>query len=301
MRDSASRPWDVLVVLGGDLTASEGEALRDYVQGGGAVLLIPSTGGFAPPVVDTFLKPLSIELGAPRFETLSESEFVTFAWLDFSHPVFQQFREPTYSDFSMVRFNNFFPLTVPENTGASVLARFDSADDAIEYPAMLSLPVDSGQVVLWTFPLASDWTNLTRTRRFVPMLHESIVLLLPTLPSERLWMAGGVASVPADQDIASVLLPKSTTPISLDEAHGKLERLGGAGFVQWYGDEGVRALSEAISLDRRESDLAVYSPEEFRLRAGAFAPMTLTGREENPQPIGDKKNHIVEPGIAGGA
>jgi len=274
---SPAEAWPpVVVAMGGDVDGGGVARLSEYVAGGGRLLLIPGAEGFGPAMVDAFLGPAGIDVAGRRFESEDSRQYATFAWLDFDHPVFRNFRDPAYSDFSAVRFNNFHTLSVPEDGPAQVLARLEGGGAGREYPALITFDVGEGRVLLWSFPLDPAWTNLMRTRRFVPLLHESLAVLLPSLPAQRSWHTGDVATAPKtldpDDATITVSMPGVETPATIESVSASLARLGSAGFLQWQvaSTEGAEeTITEAVNLAARESDLSRFSEEEFRLRVGA--------------------------------
>ncbi len=276
---------EVLVVVDSGLDEVSARKIGAYVAQGGRVLLIPGTKGFGAALTSTLLQETGVTGAGRRFEAVSDSQFATFSWLNFESALFQNFRDPAYSDFSMVRFNNFFAFSVEESETTQVLARLEGEQVGREYPGLISAEVASGQVVIWTFPLDPAWSNLTRTRRFVPVLHESIALLLPRLFSGRSWQTGQRATSPVAMDVDEVVLPGESDGNGPDELAPELARLVQSGYLEWAGTDtaGESRVTEAVNLPFRESDGHRFSEEEFRLRLGTTAPAALDDTEGEGQ------------------
>lgn len=86
--------------------------------------------------------------------------------LDFQHPLFAPFADPLYSDFTRIRFWDTHSVSLPANTRATVIARFDD-----ESPAVLEVPVGRGRLIVWASgwsPSASQWVL---SSKFVPWLQ----------------------------------------------------------------------------------------------------------------------------------
>lgn len=258
---------DVLVVLGGFLQEADVPLLEAFVSGGGHALLIPGTQGFGPAATAALLSPGGIAVAGRRAESETAVPYATFAWIDYDHPVFQNFREAAFSDFSMVRFQDFYTLDLSEEAG--VLARLEGDQVGQDYPGLVTSGVGEGRLLVWAFPLDPAWTNLTRTRRFVPLLHESIELLLPPLPPARTWTTATSVPPPADWEPGAVILPGLSETVDAETAAERLLRVGNPGFLQWQGSDSV--VTEAVNAPVAESDLARFKPDELLLRAGAPA------------------------------
>ncbi len=254
----------VLVVVGSALDGEGAIRVQSHMEAGGRILFIPDRAGFSEAILERLLKPLGIQGAEPRFSELDGGRYAGFSWVDFEHPVFQSFREPQYSDFSMVRFQNFFRIDQEDNDQASVIARLEGDRIGDEFPALITANAGEGKVLLWAFPLDPSWTNLMRTRRFIPLLHESIALLLPELPAPRTWHTGELPRWFSDSSVTvtAVRYPNADTW----EGTETMSRLRDPGFLQWADGEGVVHSVESVNLSRRESDPATFDEEAFRLR-----------------------------------
>lgn len=255
---------DVLVVVGSALDTAVVAVLEAQLQAGGRLLLIPDRAGYPESLAERILKPLGVQVAEPRFSEAEAGRYASFSWVDFEHPVFQSFREPQYSDFSMVRFQNFFTLLQEEGAPSAVIARLEGDHIGAEFPAVITATRGEGEVLLWAFPLDPDWTNLMRTRRFIPLLHESIALLLPPLPTPRTWHTGEVPRPSSDVTQAPLTLQYPSADGWKDSE--SMARLTRPGFVAWADQAGVVQTMESVNSDRRESDLAVFDEAAFRLR-----------------------------------
>ncbi len=109
--------------------------------------------------------------------------------LDFQHPLFAPFADPLYSDFTRIRFWNTHSVSLPADTRATVVARFDDGS-----PAVLEVPVGRGRLIVWASgwsPSASQWVL---SSKFVPWLQS---------------LAERAAGGPAQPTIAEIGSPSS--------------------------------------------------------------------------------------------
>lgn len=252
------------------------EQLAGYVAEGGRMLLLPTTAGFPEGFATTLLGPVGIVPGPARFEAPDPDRYALFGWIDYDNPAFRPFRAPAYSDFTALRFMNHFRLQIGPESAARVAARFDGDGD----PAMVVVDVGPGRIVLWAFPLDATWSNIVRSRRFVPLLHETIGLLLPELAPPRQLIAGITPGSPPDLPVAdlNVMVPGEEQPRSAAALDAMAD--GPApGFIRWYiaGDDGP-ARWEPVNIPARESDPRVMTPDEFLLRVGVAPTVTVDGQ-----------------------
>lgn len=277
-------PGDPGVALPPVLIASELEsvspalaaALGAYVDGGGRLLVIPSPAGFSPALEAVLFAPAGLNAAASRHESIDPETYAILSWIDYESPVFQAFRSAVYSDFSMVRFQNYFRLDMADASPARVVARLESDSPGGGDPAIVSFAQGAGNVVVWAFPLDAAWTNITRTRRFIPLLHETISLLLPAIAPPRLLTVGTVASPPPALATAVDTLrfqrPEETEARRFLDAERGNSVLASTGLVRWFSEGGEEpALSEPVNINRDESDLRAFSEAEFLLRIGAVS------------------------------
>lgn len=269
----------VIVVPGlGTLTDAQADALAAYVSGGGGLLLVPATTGFPVPLVVRLLAPAGVVAGDALKDTIDPGSFALLNWIDFGSPVFASFRSAAYSDFSMVRFQNYIRMNVMKGSMAGVVARLESAGNGDGDSAVVQFAAGDGHVLVWAFPLDPAWTNITRTRRFIPMLHESIALLLPSLSPPRALTVGGRVSAPLSLSDATEQLRLDLPGVATRATYSELRNephsavLARAGFIHWFaGGEEAPSLVEPVNTDADESELGIFSEDEFLLRIGAVS------------------------------
>lgn len=260
------------------LSAEDGARIAAYVAGGGRLLLAPSTEGFPRALDEAVLAPAGVSVAAAKFEKSDPARYALISWIDFDDPAFQAFRSAAYSDFSMLRFANYFPMAIAAGSDVHVAARLQSGAEDSADPAIVAFGRGQGRVVVWAFPLDAEWTNIARTRRFVPLLHETIALLLPPLPPLRTHFASMPLTAPVSLVADDLYL--SAPDVAESNAFVNMPDLAAGtapGFLQWSIGAGTApALVEAVNLRPAESDLRAMSTEEFLLRLGAAQETVAT-------------------------
>ncbi len=205
--------------------------LRPYLQAGGCVLVV---------VEENSTRDLLYTLAGhqpPRADVLSAQveDYAMFGRVDFQHPLFRQFDDPRYSDFSKVHFWHYRLLderTLPE---ASVLARLDS-----EAPWLLEQPVGAGTLLAMT----SGWTRrdseLGLWSKFVAIMNELLEYGSPPLPAGGQLVIGEPIPV---SDVAGGRVVSITGPAGTIRETERIPRVTHPGLyrVQGEGNSSVYA------------------------------------------------------------
>ncbi|GIW93997.1 MAG: inter-alpha-trypsin inhibitor heavy chain H2 [precursor] [Pirellulaceae bacterium] len=146
-----------LVVLGGSPPAESWKAIADWVEQGGALLMVCRTVADAQAWAGQFLPDLDVAEG-------SVADYLLWSDVDFSHPIFAPLDDPRYRDFTKIRFWKYRRL---QRTGeGQVVVRFDNGD-----PALLEYRHGEGRMLL----LASSWqpsdSQWAVSTKWVPFLE----------------------------------------------------------------------------------------------------------------------------------
>jgi hypothetical protein len=202
----------VIVANCGNLTPPQFGYLRDFVEQGGGLVVLPgdrvnpdvynSTFFPEPPPQRRTLTP--VRLGKPEGDPEKTATFDRLTSLDFSHPVLSVFDDPKARYFNTVYFKRRFPLQLPEKReGVRVLADFSTGA-----PALVESRFGDGRVILAAFPANAKWTNLpTRYGEFVPL-----VLRLVDYVQHAPELQG--PSVVPDGAVAEIVVANSWAPVT---------------------------------------------------------------------------------------
>ena len=167
------------------------------------------------------------------------------------------------------------PFPSDEDAGAypvvKTLARFES-----DVPAILEIPYGKGMVLLWTFPLELEWTNLMRSPKFLPLLFESLQHLAGREEEHRAWQVGERVTAAPEHVTGelnwSVHPPGEDSSMRFESANSPI-LLEKAGFLRWRSNGAPEEnIIEAVNVDAKESDLTRAPFEEFegKLCAASF-------------------------------
>ena len=149
-----------LIVLGGSASVERCDALRRFLERGGTVLA-----GLRSASDATTVERL---VGTTGFALEEEAVdgYAMLSDIDFSHPLFEPFADPRYSDFTKIRFWKHRRLDPAILSEARVLARFDGAA-----PALIEIPVGRGSLFLLTSGWHPEDSQLALSSKFVPLVN----------------------------------------------------------------------------------------------------------------------------------
>jgi len=173
--DGADLPWKMIratqlvsdlreqpaVVVTGNVLVDEWRGLKTYVETGGR-LFLPLEKDADVNVINQLLQGCGVQVQALDLE----QKQVPVAWVDLEHRIFYPFRGAQFNDFSAIRYTGYHRVTVEKGT---VLARF-GGDDVM----MVEVQLGQGRVLIWAGGLALNRSNLARSARFVPLVHETL-------------------------------------------------------------------------------------------------------------------------------
>jgi hypothetical protein len=249
-------------------TAAE-TLIREFVQRGGGALFV--LGARNPVARDSPMLPGTLGSTVDRATARGGS----LGYVDYSHPIFDDFKDPRNGNFANIRFHRYRGLAA----GASdhVLARFDDGATA-----MAERQVGAGRVIALTSTVDNDWNNAPQHPMFLPLVHETVGYLAQYAEPEP-WQTVGrmfdlsaaVASIVREGQAAStaigeggptgVVVTPSESQVTLGRGGVPALELSEQGFyaVRLPGTGGRRPFAVAVNIDPRESELSALAPAEF--------------------------------------
>jgi len=273
------------------LSTQTDELLKRFVEQGGGLFVVL---GDRLPWSGTDLPLLPGKVSSPVDRLTGGGG--TLGYLDYSHPIFDDFRDPRNGNFSNVRFFKYRGLTA--GPADRVLARFD--DGAA---AMVERTVGSGRVIAFTSTADMVWNDFPTKQLFLPLVHETVRYLAQYEEPEAWYTVGRIldVSVPmaamvregaagdaagAARRASGVAMAPSGAQTAVGEGGSPSVDLTEQGFysirMQAAGDR--RPFQVAVNLDPAESDLSALPPTEFVATATGRAAVTATGLSlENPE------------------
>lgn len=240
-----------LVVVADQLPPAELSKLTKYAEDGGHVLAVVREQESA---VQLASFTADVQIAA---EPSTASDYVMLGEIDFSHPVFSVFSKPQYNDFTKIHFWNHVRLDLPEDSPATVLARFDDGS-----PALWANPIGEGQLLVMTSGWDPAHSQLARSTKFVPLLNGILDEATGGSPNESLAIevreriflpsASDAESLVRTPDGRQFTLPAGRTAFSQTDEPG-LYRV----------QRGRQALAFAVNLPATESDTTLLDTEQL--------------------------------------
>jgi hypothetical protein len=255
--------------------------LRAFVQRGGGVFLV--LGDRNPAGGDWPLMPGS--LGAPVDRMTMRGG--TLGYLDYSSPIFDEFKDPRNGNFANIRFLKYRTLT-PAPTDR-VLARFD--DGAA---ALVERRVGSGRVIAFTSTIDGSWNDVPKHGMYLPLMHR-LAQYLAQFDETPAWQTvgrmldisapvaalvregqAGAGGTTTARGARGVVVSPAGEQTSLGEGGASTVALSEQGFysVRLTGAGDRRPFEVAVNIDPAESELVSLPPAEFL--AGATGGATVT-------------------------
>ena len=275
----------------GSVPAPADELLKRFVEQGGGLFIVlgdrtPWASGTSPLLPGTLGKMVD---RSPGQGTLGK--------IDFSHPVFEIFKQPHSGDFTAARFYRYRALTPA--AGDAVLVSFD--DGA---PAVVERRVGTGRVMAFASTVDNSWNTLPNNAVFVPFMQLSAGYLAHYEEPLAWYTVGRMLDVSAPlgqivregNAVDGKSTPRKANGVVTAPSGGESRfgeggvpsvRLEEQGFylarMQGTGDR--RPYAVAVNLDPAESDLTAMEPTEFVTTAtGRAAAITATGQSlEHPE------------------
>lgn len=171
------RQNDVAVLLNvGDLSNGQSEAIADYVESGGSLLIAPGD-RVNPELFNRQFAAISPAVIQNQGD-LGLDDYLVIADFDRRHPILS----PLDGDWS-ARFQRHWSLL--PNEDADVLMQFDNTE-----PALIERAVGEGKVILFASAMDLEWNNLALQGLFLPFVHETLRHLVQPESKQRAYEIG---------------------------------------------------------------------------------------------------------------
>jgi hypothetical protein len=239
-----------LAVVARPTAESEEQVLRNYIQGGGKILLVLAEGLSDARAADEAIRRLTGDETAQITEATVD-EYAMLAQIDFSHAIFEPFADPRFSDFTKICFWAHRRLELGDGSPGRVLARFDDGS-----AALVEYTVGEGRVWL----LAAGWqpkeSQFALSSKFIPVLSGMLRAGEPPELRENYWV-GEQIPLPADHSFEHLITPEGEL-LSIAQLTARQE-------LPASPREGDASPSDAL---REKAVLALDTPGVYRLHEG---------------------------------
>ncbi len=177
------------------LDAKDSPALKTHLEKGGAALIVPPENGD--------LSALSGIAEAAPGTTEAGGAYVLLANVDFDHPIFTQFRDARFNDFTRIHFWKHRKLDLTALPNARAVASFDD-----NTPALVQLAVGKGALYILTSGWSPADSQFALSSKFVPFLYSLLEQSAPVTTQARQLTIGDAVPFPTDFSGESIALTK---------------------------------------------------------------------------------------------
>ncbi len=242
------------------LNRAAAQNLLRYVQQGGGLII-----SFAEkPPLETFNNFLGELLPSKVLASHNAARVhrggVTMTEMDFAHPIFTIFRDPSHGDPSAVQITRYYRLE-PKNETLR-LAGFEDGS-----PALLEMSVGKGKVLQWASTLDASGGNFPVRSIFVPMIHQWINYVRRAEAARAMTNVGQPVffgeELSPNQPIAA-MLPNGERKTLEGLATPAFNETENSGFYTFK--QGRNEVTYAVNIDGRESDPAELAVEDVLAR-----------------------------------
>lgn len=262
------------VVLTQNVAPEYWPRLMEFVSRGGTMLVVVRDESLREMLAAFFDHP-GLQISEGRVK-----DYAMLAEVDFDDPLFSQFADPAYSDFTKIRFWKYRALDVESLGDVDVIARFDNED-----PAVIARRVQRGRVIA----LASGWhprdSRLALSSKFVPILETLLRGELDGQHTLESLTVHGTLELPADRGTPVTVVRPDGTEVALPADRRLFRELETPGIYQVRTgaedalaerdpdsvSEGGDGLQEfAVNLAAAEGRTALLPPELLEQRGVAL-------------------------------
>jgi hypothetical protein len=291
----------------GKVTPLQGGCLRNFVAGGGGLLIFPGDQVEPGNYNEMFSVPglpgqrlTDVQFRSPEGDIDNAETFERLGQIDFSHPALGVFEPGEAVYWKSPRFYRRFHLDLGVNPkNAWPLAHFSDGS-----PALVESRFRDGRLVLAAFPAHARWSNLPLKPEFVPLLLHLIRRLQrpPDATVPACVSPDAVAHVEASarwaQLVGSVVVPSGRSqPLSFSRVafgySAAFEQTGAGGYYvgevsgQVTGTAKKAPLLFAVNVDPEESDLTPIGEDELRALLSGVRLTFVDASSEAQREYGD--------------
>ncbi|HWL08400.1 MAG TPA: BatA domain-containing protein [Planctomicrobium sp.] len=148
------------LLIGGEPDQTQTTWIHNWIANGGTALFVARNSNQAAALFDI------LRIPAMTVEEAEISNYAMMQQVDFTSPIFQQFNDPRFSDFTKIHFWKYRKLPSDALPNARTLASFDDGS-----PALIEMPMGKGTLHVLTSGWNRDDSNLALSSKFVPLMN----------------------------------------------------------------------------------------------------------------------------------
>lgn len=242
----AGKPIEGNLAIVTALDAKDAAPLKAHLENGGAGLIV------LPEQAD--LSALSTLAGSMPAVSEAGGSYVLLANVDFDHPIFTQFRDARFNDFTRIHFWKHRKVDLAAWPKARAVASFDD-----NTPALVQLPVGKGALYILTSGWSPTDSQFALSSKFVPFLYALLEQSAPVTTQARQLTIGDSIPFPSDFTGATIAITK---PDGTIVQWKKGETFSGTDQPGFYSATEPKLLF-AVNLDPAESRTAPIAEDQL--------------------------------------
>lgn len=239
--------YDVVVLSSvGDLSRRDADKILGLVERGGGLFVF--CGDNVTAEKSTALSAAGLTVGTiTGIQEATDLPLRLKKW-DAKHPIFAAFGDPQLGDLGRLSFAAATKITPAED--ASVLAEFQSG-----LPAAIERRVGQGSVVWFTSSCDGAWGDWTRSRLYLPLMHQFLGYQSGLLAGGRVRyeVLEGSAELPADVVPGTFSKDRYTQVVNASPRESETERSTVDEFVNRFGLKPAKTQSEVVAAPQEQA------------------------------------------------
>ena len=273
--DKVSKADVILISNYSAFQPEESQRLKQFVESGGGVFLIPGSDIDIGNYNRFFLKPwVGIEFGAVMGNPAGSQGYYPLRSLASNHPVFEGVFQSENVKFQPLRFYRVL----------NVIGKIPETVLSLQNKVCLlgEIPLGKGKLFLFTSSLDSQWSDMVYSSLFAPLIYRSVLYLSQGIEDRKTAFTGQTLAVTVDTgSVASkyrIEIPDGSEIKILPETKRDRFVLDFSntflpGFYRFYEDEKLIGI-KAVNVDPEESDFRVmdekaldtyFEPVDFQI------------------------------------
>jgi hypothetical protein len=236
-------------VIPGRMAPGEISVTHDWLARGKTALFVVTD--------ESSASPLAALAGLPTLDiTEAAGDYALLGDIDFTHPLFSEFADPRFSDFTHIHFWKHRRLDIPPAAQARVLSKFDDGT-----PALAQIPVGQGNLLV----LAAGWnpadSQFALSSKFPPLMQAMLDWSAASAPARFQFNTGDAIPSPDRPGSAQVQWKKPNGKKATLAAGATFSETDLPGiYTATFGD---RQRQFAVNLPLDESRTAPMSTDEL--------------------------------------
>jgi hypothetical protein len=248
--------------------------------------------------INSVLVPLGLESLGLNHEQFNARQYSLLNKIDFEHSIFAVFQGQKFNDFSPIRFYRYHKLSENSTNKTDLTIKypaiFESGDDGNPYPAIVEVLAGKSRLIIVPYGYQLDWSNIPKSKKFVPLLHEMLYYLQDEDDIQESWIVGDENEIPvtfknSGEVVIDNLLDDGNEVIAFQNQNKAFYVEPGLLELKTSTQTNTESMMYAINIDSAETNLEPIPNDEFLLRYCAAPNLNEEELDENQVVLADEE------------